>query len=73
MVLEVSKGADEFHRPVFDHQMKNGRHDPWPALADALNDQTGIDVAFRQPGGLVLALSDHELAKQADVWKRFDA
>lgn len=33
----------------------------WPALADVLRQQTGIDVALRQPGGLHLAVSEAEL------------
>jgi glycine/D-amino acid oxidase-like deaminating enzyme len=37
----------------------------WTAFADMLLVQTGIDVHYRRPGGLHLALSDGELAKRA--------
>jgi glycine/D-amino acid oxidase-like deaminating enzyme len=54
---------------VWTHRAAEG----WPALADALREQTGIDVAFQQPGGFVLALNDSEMEKQADAWRRQDA
>jgi glycine/D-amino acid oxidase-like deaminating enzyme len=44
--------------------------DEWPRLANTLKEQTDIDVAFRQQGGFVLALTDGEMEKQADAWKR---
>ncbi|MDE1179395.1 FAD-dependent oxidoreductase [Paraburkholderia sp.] len=34
----------------------------WPGLAAGLLDETGIDVALRQPGGFHLCFSDAELA-----------
>ncbi len=37
----------------------------WPALADALSRETGIDVALQQPGGFHLALSEKELETRA--------
>ncbi|HEV3426065.1 MAG TPA: FAD-dependent oxidoreductase [Paraburkholderia sp.] len=36
----------------------------WPALAAALLEETGIDVALRQPGGFHLCFSDDELAER---------
>ncbi len=33
----------------------------WPDLATALAEETGIDVAYRKPGGFSLCLSEHEL------------
>ena len=36
----------------------------WTALADALMEQTGIDVRYRRPGGFHLCLSEAELAKR---------
>ncbi|NYH17168.1 NAD(P)/FAD-dependent oxidoreductase [Paraburkholderia bryophila] len=36
----------------------------WPGLATALLDDTGIDVALRQPGGFHLCFSDHEMAER---------
>src|SRR3990172_7129743 len=34
--------------------------DAWGAFADELCDKTGVDVAFRRDGGLILALGDAE-------------
>jgi glycine/D-amino acid oxidase-like deaminating enzyme len=34
----------------------------WPRLASDLREETGIDVALRQPGGVHLCLSERELA-----------
>jgi glycine/D-amino acid oxidase-like deaminating enzyme len=36
--------------------------DGWAGLADELRAETGLDVAFRRPGGLHLCLSEAELA-----------
>ncbi|AXF03831.1 NAD(P)/FAD-dependent oxidoreductase [Paraburkholderia hospita] len=37
----------------------------WPSLAAALLDETGIDVALRQPGGFHFCFSDDDLADRA--------
>ncbi|MEI5996205.1 FAD-binding oxidoreductase [Paraburkholderia bengalensis] len=37
----------------------------WPALADALLAETGIDVALRQPGGFHFFFSEAEIAQRA--------
>jgi len=39
--------------------------DRWPALAAALLEETGIDVALRQPGGFHICFSDEELAERS--------
>ncbi len=44
----------------------------WPQLAEAIQDETGIDVCFRKPGGLHLVLSDRELDNRANALKRLD-
>lgn len=41
----------------------------WTAFADMLLVQTGIDVAYRRPGGFHLALSERELEHRAGVMK----
>lgn len=42
----------------------------WPALADALRHDTGLDVAYQRPGGLMVALSDRELEAIAGLLRR---
>lgn len=42
----------------------------WPALADELGRETGIDVALQQPGGFHLALSESELESRAQTLMR---
>ncbi|WP_244851730.1 FAD-binding oxidoreductase [Caballeronia sp. SL2Y3] len=34
----------------------------WPALAESLHDESGVDVALRQPGGFHFCFNDAELA-----------
>lgn len=36
----------------------------WPTLAQSLLDDTGIDVALRQPGGFQFCFSDEEMAQR---------
>jgi hydrogen cyanide synthase HcnC len=45
----------------------------WTAFADMLLVQTGIDVAYRRPGGFHLALSEAELAHRAERLARLHA
>ena len=45
----------------------------WTAFADMLLVQTGIDVAYRKPGGFHMALSDGELAHRAAQLARLHA
>src|SRR6202521_5338660 len=42
----------------------------WPELAKALETQTGLDVCFRNPGGLHLLLSEREVENRANALKR---
>jgi hydrogen cyanide synthase HcnC len=42
----------------------------WSGLAAALKDETTIDVAHQQPGGLTLSLSDDELERRIAQMKR---
>jgi glycine/D-amino acid oxidase-like deaminating enzyme len=37
----------------------------WPGYAQALREETGIDVGLSQPGGFTLALSEDELERRA--------
>jgi hydrogen cyanide synthase HcnC len=45
----------------------------WTAFADMLLVQTGIDVAYRRPGGFHLTLSEAELAHRAAQLKKLHA
>lgn len=45
----------------------------WPALAEELREETGIDVGFRQPGGLSPALSEMELEARYRELSKIDA
>jgi glycine/D-amino acid oxidase-like deaminating enzyme len=45
----------------------------WTAFADMLLVQTGIDVAYRRPGGFHLALSESELGHRAELLQRIHA
>ena len=42
----------------------------WANLARSLVEETGIDVAYERPGGLMLALSEDELQRRSDVMTR---
>jgi hydrogen cyanide synthase HcnC len=42
----------------------------WAALASALKDETGIDVAHQRPGGLMLSLSDGEQERRVAQMRR---
>src|SRR5438445_6759854 len=44
--------------------------DGWAGFAAALRDETGIDVAHRRPGGLMLSLSDDEQERRVAQIKR---
>ncbi|HEV3185211.1 MAG TPA: FAD-dependent oxidoreductase, partial [Xanthobacteraceae bacterium] len=44
--------------------------DTWAELARALNEQTGLDVAFRRPGGFHLCLSEGEVENRAHMLAR---
>ena len=42
----------------------------WPALAEGLRHEAGLDVALHQPGGFAFALSDAELEKRVEWMRR---
>ena len=42
----------------------------WPALAEALQQDAGIDVALQQPGGFVFALSEAEMETRVEWMRR---
>ena len=44
--------------------------DLWPRFAEELRAESGIDVCFRQPGGLHLMFTEREIEKRADAFKR---
>jgi len=47
-----------------------GSSDLWADLADLLREQTGLDVAFRRPGGFHLCLSEREVENRAHMLAR---
>jgi len=42
----------------------------WAGFAQALKDETGLDVCFRRPGGFHLTLSERELEARANTLRR---
>jgi hydrogen cyanide synthase HcnC len=42
----------------------------WPKLAAVLQEDAGLDVALRQPGGFMLCLSEEELRRRVDGMQR---
>jgi hydrogen cyanide synthase HcnC len=44
--------------------------DGWAGFAQALKEETGLDVAFQRPGGFHLCLSETEFEARADTMKR---
>ena len=42
----------------------------WPELAVAIEEETGLDVCFRRPGGLHLLLSEREVESRANALRR---
>jgi len=44
--------------------------DRWPAFAEALEEATGIDVAYRRPGGVHLCFDEAELASRREQIER---
>ena len=47
--------------------------DRWPAFAATLREESGIDVAYRRPGGLTLLLSDAEWERRESFMRRLAA
>lgn len=44
--------------------------DSWGGFAETLREQTGVDVAYRRPGGFMPALSDKDLEDRANAMMR---
>ena len=47
--------------------------DAWASFADMLQDETGVDVCFRRPGGFNLVLSQQEWEARANHLQRLQA
>lgn len=50
-----------------------GSSNAWAGFAQALREETGIDVHFERPGGFHMALSERELEHRAGMLKRLQA
>lgn len=50
-----------------------GSVDRWPSFAAALREDSGIDVAYRRPGGLTLLLGDAEWERRESFMRRLAA
>lgn len=66
LVWVQSKGDN---RPEYAHWTRRSA-ELWPGLAGALADDTGIDVALAQPGGLHFCLSEAEMAERGEMIHR---
>ena len=62
LVWVQTKGAG---MPPYAHWSRRSA-ELWPALQRAMLGRTGVDVALRQPGGLMFCLSDAELERRAE-------
>jgi len=47
-----------------------GSADRWPAFAEAMSAEIGLDVGYRKPGGLHLCLSDWEMEERLSLLAR---
>lgn len=59
------QGKGHSHPPYASWSMEAASR--WPALARELQERTGIDVELHQPGGLAMALTEHELAARVTM------
>ena len=66
LVWVQSKGAG---MPPYAHWTRRSS-ELWPTLATTLQQQTGVDVGMRQPGGFMFCLSDKELENRAALVHR---
>jgi len=66
LVWVQGKGAD---MPAYAHWTLRSS-ELWPQMASALATATGVDVALRQPGGLIFCLSDEELEERGALITR---
>ncbi|MCC6718263.1 MAG: FAD-binding oxidoreductase [Acetobacteraceae bacterium] len=66
LVWVQTKGAG---MPPYAHWTRRSA-ELWPELQHAMTERTGVDVALRQPGGLMFCLSDEELESRAEQARR---
>jgi hydrogen cyanide synthase HcnC len=66
LVWVQSKGAGN---PPYAHWTRRSS-ELWATLATTLQQQTGVDVGLRQPGGFMFCLSDEELENRAALLHR---
>ncbi len=66
LVWVQTKGAG---MPPYAHWTRRSA-ELWPELAQAMAGRTGVDVALRQPGGLMFCLSDEEMERRAALVAR---
>lgn len=66
LVWVQTKGAG---MPPYAHWSRRSA-ELWPELQRAMLGRTGVDVALRQPGGLMFCLSDAEMERRAEQAKR---
>ena len=66
LVWVQTKGAG---MPPYAHWSRRSA-ELWPELQRAMLGRTGVDVALRQPGGLMFCLSDEELEQRATQAQR---
>lgn len=66
LVWVQTKGAG---MPPYAHWTRRSA-ELWPALAQAMAGSNGVDVALRQPGGLMFCLSDAEMERRAALVAR---
>lgn len=66
LVWVQSKGGGNSRYAVWTRESS----DAWPRLADELRQETGLDVALQQPGGLHLLLSQREVENRSNALKR---
>jgi hydrogen cyanide synthase HcnC len=66
LVWVQTKGAG---MPPYAHWSRRSA-ELWPALQSAMQGRTGVDVALRQPGGLMFCLSDAEMEQRAAQARR---
>ena len=66
LVWVQTKGAG---MPPYAHWSRRSA-ELWPELQRAMLGRTGVDVALRQPGGLMFCLSDAEMERRAEQARR---
>jgi hydrogen cyanide synthase HcnC len=66
LVWVQSKGGGMSQYAVWTRQSAQA----WPKLAEALRNETGLDVCLQQPGGFHLLLSEGEAENRANALKR---